>query len=68
MGMKQEIKSLTKLGDQNWTSLQVCKMGYEIEEVWGSAEDIPAQSCDKSITSNNPASLKSVVSLARSKK
>lgn len=41
-------------------------MGYEIEEVLGPAEDIPAQSCDKSITSNNPASLKSVVSLARS--
>lgn len=41
-------------------------MGYEIEEFWGSTEGVPAQSCDKSITSNNPASLKFVVNLARS--
>lgn len=40
-------------------------MGYEIEEFWGSTEGVPAQSCDKSITSNNLASLKFVVNLAR---
>lgn len=36
-------KSLADLGDQNWISLQVCKLGHEIEKVWGSAKNVPAQ-------------------------
>lgn len=39
-------------------------MGYEIEKFWASTEGVPAQSCDKSIANNNPASLKFVVNLA----